>query len=156
MGKYDFDNELSLIKQEEAALNKKKRKILIKCAHQGEKSGKIKVEFIDNERGLVKCKRCGAEFSLKRIDERDLAVALRTINDAIQQIRCMADIDSDNNLIKTLGQIGYNVQEIKSLYYRVHDLYGNDNKKKKKKDRDYDSIGFFGNQSFLKSYKKNK
>ena len=113
------------------------------------------MDFIDPERGTVRCRKCGAVFNMNPISNEKLKDSITVVNDAIQQIRALADIEDDEGLIRTLGQIGFNVQEITSLYERIIDFYGKGKKKKNKhKQGGNEPIGFFGSKSFMGDMRK--
>jgi hypothetical protein len=87
------------------------------------------------------------------IEKSNLLNAVQVIHNAIQQIRALNEIDEDKKILKYLGEMDFNIQELSELYDRIVAVYG---KNKKKKRRDDDDIGSYGVGAleFIKSHKK--
>lgn len=148
----DFEEDLAAIREEKRKIEKKERKIMIRCSHQSRK-GKLKIEPID-EKGNYRCRKCGAVFNMNKISEGTLEDASNILVNALQQVRCFADVEDDYDLIKLLGDLIYNLKETNHLYRRMVDLYDKGNKKKHK--REYEDFGRYGTGalSFMSDKKK--
>lgn len=147
-----FRDKVNKIEQVRKELEKERKKIVVECAHQNEK-GKLKI-FPVNEHGEYECKYCKARFNMEPIKEGRLHESIKTVHDAIQQIRCYSDIDRDDKLIRVLGELDYNLQETEELYKRTTDHFGRGNGKNKNKNKDKnrgDDFGGYGsgNISFI-------
>lgn len=145
---------MSDILEEKKKLDKKLAKVAIPCSHTNDK-GKLKIEFLDN--GLARCKKCGSVFSFETISHDSLDKAVRTVHNAINQIKALTeDPDREQGVINSLGQLDYNLKETAELYKKTVSNYGKGGKKKNKKQ--YDSFGSYGAGSieFIGGKKKNK
>jgi type III secretion system FlhB-like substrate exporter len=139
-----FREKLNKIEQVRKEIEKEKKKIVVECAHQNEK-GKLKIHSV-NEHGEYECKYCKQRFNMDPIKEVKLTDAIKTVHDAIQQIRCYSNIEEDTKLIRLLGELDFNIQETQELYSRVVNVFGKGNGKKKdknNKNRD-DNYGSYG------------
>ena len=138
------------LQAEQARIQKKLKQIEIPCSHT-KSNGKLTVEFI-GKHDLCKCKRCGAKFSFATISSETLNDAIKTCYNAINQIKVFSnDPDEEARVIRSLGELSYNLKEIPELYDRVVGKDGKKDKKNKNKKRDdyganygYGSIGFIG------------
>lgn len=148
MSKKLLMQKMDKIKELEREVKKEKRKAIVECAHQNEK-GKLKIHPV-NEKGDYKCKFCEEEFNMNAISRAEIEDAVSTIHNAIQQIRCFSDPESDAKLIKLLGELDFNLQETGELYDRIVNALGKNkgNKKGGKRyDNDKDSFGSYGSGS---------
>ena len=139
-----FRDKLNQIEQASREMEKERKKIVVECAHQNEK-GKLKIYPI-GENGMYQCKYCKAKFNMMPIPTSTLGDALETVHNAIQQIRCLSDVNEDYKMIKLLGSLDFNLQETQELYTRIVSVYGNGhtkNKNKKNKNRE-DGFGGYG------------
>lgn len=132
---------MSDLMEEKKKLEKKLGKVMIPCSHTNS-NGKLKVDFLG--RDLCRCKKCGCEFSFEQIDNDELKSAIRTLHNAINQIKAMSDDpEKESSVIEQLGNLDYNLKEMKELYNKTI----NDNVrggKKKKKNRDNNAFGSYG------------
>lgn len=147
-----FETKKSLL-EEQKKLQKKIAKIRIPCSHTTAK-GKLKVDFING--AYCECKNCGTKFDFEQIELKDLEDAILTVHNAINQIKAFTNNpDDDRRIIITLGDLDYNLSEIKELYKRTTKEFGKGKKNKKSYD---DSFGSYGASSinFVGSGKKNK
>lgn len=147
-----FETKKSLL-EEQKKLQKKIAKIRIPCSHTSAK-GKLKVEFIKGT--LCECENCGTKFDFEQIDLKELEDAILVVHNAINQIKAFTnDPDNDRRIITTLGDLDYNLSEIKELYKRATKEFGKGKKKKKSHD---DAFGSYGASSinFVGSGKKGK
>lgn len=144
--------KLKKIEKVRREMEKERKKIVVECSHQNEK-GKLKIYPV-NEHGEYECKYCKTRFNMNPISSADLREAVKTLHDAIQQIRCYSDIDEDENLIIMLGELDYNLQETVELYDRTRALFGRGSgKKSRKEDDDFGAYGS-GALSFIGGKKK--
>jgi transposase-like protein len=143
-GKYtdDFEMELTKIRDRKKEIEREEKKAMVKCPHQSRK-GKIKIEPV-NDKGDYKCKKCGATFSMNEVSEQEICSAADTLHNAIQQIRCFADIERDHKLIKFLGELDFNLREINTLYTKIVDIFGDNKRKNKDKYKDKEEFGSYG------------
>ena len=155
MGKKDsnFESMRDLI-EEEKKIKRKKIKLQIPCSHTNDK-GKIKVEFISGT--VARCTKCGCTFDFNRINPNDLDDAVRTVHNAINQIKALSnDPEKEASLIRELGTIDFNLNEMCDLYKRTINEQGKGGKKKNKhKNNDY-SFGSYGanNINFIDGKRK--
>jgi len=156
-GKRKFVEKIARIKELQKEAEKERRKAIIECAHQNEK-GKLKIHPV-NEKGDYECKYCEEQFNMNSISRSNIEDAIETMHNAIQQIRCFSDPEDDAKLVRLLGELDFNMQEVGELYERIVNLYGK-NKKKNRGDKykDHDSFGSYGasSLSFIGGGKKNK
>ena len=138
--------------EEKKKLEKKMSQIRIPCSHT-KKSGKVTFDFIKGN--SVRCKTCGCVFDFTAIDSDELASAIKTVHDAINQVKAMSnDPSEEKKIIRRLGELDYNLNELASLYDITVNRYSKGGKKKKKKNED--SFGSFGanNLEFIGGGKK--
>jgi hypothetical protein len=83
---------------------------------------------------------------MNKLVDKEIDAAVKTLHDAIQQIRCYSDINQDDKLIRLLGELDFNLQETSELYDRVVNVYGREQGQKKKKNRE-DDFGTYGSQA---------
>lgn len=156
MSKKKVFNKIEELKKIQMEAQRELRKVAAECSHQKD-SGKLTLNAIDNK-GNYKCKVCGAKFSMDVVDIHELEVATSMINDAIQQIRCFSDPDTDSVVIKRLGEMAFNLTELSTLYERMVEanMRGNNKKKKNKnKSNNNDDWGSWGGSvSFIGQSKK--
>ena len=141
--------------EEEKKIKRKMAKLKIPCSHTNEK-GKIKVEFIKGT--LARCKKCDCVFDFERIEPDELDRAVETVHNAINQIKALSnDPEKEASLIRELGTIDFNLDEMKDLYKRTITKYGKGGNGKKNKHKDERSFGSYGaaNIQFFDG-KKNK
>lgn len=133
------------LSQKEKELKKKKRELASTCDHK-KKSGKLSVEPLDD--GTFRCKKCGQEFSLNKINRKEAIKSAEVLNDMIQQIKCFSNGDEqDDKIMKDLGYMSCSLETVLELYNKCLKSAG---KKDKKKDKEkYGNYGFQG-MSFLK------
>lgn len=146
---------MSDLAEEKKRIEKKMARISIPCSHTNSK-GKARFEFI-GKGNLVKCKDCGIVFDFGVIDLDDLNRAVKIVKNAINQTKVMSDNpEKEEKVIKTLGELGYNLTEMQELYKRsVHNYKkGGKKKKNKKNNNDFGNYGFNGID--LLGTKKNK
>lgn len=141
----EFENMRDLL-EERKKIDKRLHKAMIPCSHTKE-NGKLKVEFINGTR--CRCKRCGAEFDFTRISNEELRAAVRTIHNALNQIKALSsDPSKEYGVIKQLGTLDFNLKDIAELYQRTQNESGKGGKMKKKKNRGYgNDFGSFGADS---------
>ena len=126
--------------EEQRELEKKIAKMKIPCSHTSNK-GKVKVDFEAN--GLGKCKICGTKFRFDIIDLNDLDKAIMIVHNAINQVKVFSDDPNrERKVIIKLGELDYNLSELRELYKRASKDLGN-GKKKKNKSHD-DQFGSYG------------
>jgi hypothetical protein len=131
-----FRDKLDKMDQVRRELEKEHKKLIVECPHQNEK-GKLKISQV-NEHGEYECKFCKQRFNMDPLTQTDIKAAQKILHDAIQQIRCYSEPESDDKLIRLLGELDYNLSETSELYERVVSVYGrgNGNKKNKNKNKD--------------------
>ena len=146
-----FENKRSIL-EEQRILEKKLRKLKIPCSHTNNK-GKLKVDFINGT--LAECKKCGAKFDFGQIELKDLDKAIMVVHNAVNQIKAFSnDPESERGIIIQLGEIDYNLSELRELYKRAVNSYSkNNNKKKNKSDDGFGSYGI-SNIGFASSKKR--
>lgn len=141
-----FDQDLSKLERDLAALKKKKAKMRVLCSHCY-KNGKLAVSAVARERGLYQCEKCGEVFHLELIKVDELQAAYAIFHDALNQIKCLADTDETNTIdraiIQTVGELQYNLKESIELYDRLVLTTGS-KKKKKKRNREEEPSGSYG------------
>jgi transcription elongation factor Elf1 len=143
--------DLEKVDDELKSVQRRRKEILVRCNHQ---NANKKLKLIPlNDRGDFKCKICHQTFNMNLIEKSNLLNAVQVIHNAIQQIRALNEIDEDKKILKYLGEMDFNIQELSELYDRIVAVYG---KNKKKKRRDDDDIGSYGVGAleFIKSHKK--
>lgn len=159
MSKKKVFNKIEELKRIQMEAQRELRKVAAECSHQKD-SGKLTLVALDNK-GHYKCKVCGAKFSMDVVDVHELEAASTIINDAIQQIRCFSDPDTDSIVIKRLGEMAFNLTELSTLYERMveSNMRGsgsgsnkNKNKNKPNKSDDWGSWG--GSVSFIGNSRK--
>lgn len=124
-------------------LERQEKQLVVSCNHKNQK-GKLKIEHVYGTDGLFRCKKCGQEFSMDRIDIKKGLNAAEVLNDMIQQIRCLSgDSNKDRETNKQLGELAYNIGEVIDLYDKTIKAVGTKKKKKKEKDNN-DSYGSYG------------
>lgn len=124
-------------------LERQEKQLVITCNHKNGK-GKLKIEAVYGSDGLFRCKKCGQEFSMDRINTKDGLNAAEILNDMIQQIRCFSgDSNKDREINKQLGELAYNIGEVIELYDKTIKAVGSKKKKKKEKDNS-GSFGSYG------------
>jgi len=140
--KCDYDIlTLQDIRAEREKLERKWNEVKIPCSHTNS-NGKLKVDFISNNR--VRCKKCGEEFSFDVVSKKDYERAIETIGNMVNQIKAMSDNpEKEKSIMVQLGKLLYNLNEMPTLYERVVNKYGKNDKKKKKHNRN-DDFGSFG------------
>lgn len=137
--KSDIFTNITNLEKAQKELDKEKAKIAIPCSHTNDK-GKIKVEFLKGN--LARCKKCGAKFDFGIISEDELDRAVRTIHNAINQIKAMSDDpEREEKVIRSLGELDFNLKETKTLYLKTIAEFG---KGKKKKNKNNDQFGSYG------------
>lgn len=133
--------DVSSLYAEQKKIARKIEQAKIPCSHTNAK-GKLKVKFMDNN--LVKCQRCGTVFSFEPVSNKELKNAVQTVHNAINQCKALSnDPRGEASLIKTLGNMDFNLTELLQLYERISNNGDKKKKKKNKKDR-YDSFGESG------------
>lgn len=150
--KSDF-TPMSDLMEEKKKLEKKISRAAIPCSHTNDK-GKVKVEFL-GKGNLVRCKKCGAKFDFSSIQMDDLEEAARILHNAINQIKALSDDpEREQSVIRSLGEMDYNLKEMVDLYRKSVNNYGKGQKKNKNRDNDFGSYGM-GSISFIGG-KKNR
>ena len=140
MGKNTNFTSMNDLFEEKRKLEKKMAKISIPCSHTNSK-GKLKVDIIKGN--LVRCKNCGCKFEFDTIDSDELRDAITTIHNVINQTKALTDDpERDKTIIKTLGDIDYNLSQLEELYNRTSNKYSKSGKKNKNKNND--SFGRYG------------
>lgn len=125
--------DVSSLYAEQKKIQRKIEQAKIPCSHTNNK-GKLKVKFMDGN--LVKCSRCGTVFSFDPISMKELKGAVQTVHNAINQCKALSnDPQGEKDLIKTLGNIDFNLTELLSLYERISTNGDKKKKKNKKKDK---------------------
>lgn len=138
-----FKGTRNRIEELRKQLAREEKQVMVECSHKNSK-GKLKIEPIGGSNGTFRCKKCGQEFSMDRIDTKSLLGAAELLNDAIQQIRCYADdSETDLKLVKQLGELAYNLGEAVELYDKTVKAVGKKKNKKKEKRND-DNFGNYG------------
>lgn len=139
------DADLRQIEEAQRDLEKKKRQLAIKCNHRT-KHGEF--NFSPEGSTIVKCNSCKDEFDIARIKKDTLEESVQVIHSAIQQIRMLSNPEEDKHVIKSLGDLDYNLRSIPDIYRRVDEVHGKNkgkNKNKNKnKNRGGNSIGAYG------------
>lgn len=154
MGKKNDFNEMGNLLEEKKKLDRKIKRAAIACSHLG-KNGKVKFD-IDQSTGQCVCKRCGTKFNFAQYSAATANECIKGVHDIINQIKVFTDDpDEDAGLIRTLGEIDYNLQTVKELYNRL--ISDGKHNKKKKNSNDYGSFGNIGRDlSFVSGGKKKK
>ena len=155
MSKKRVFNKIEDLKRIQRDAQRELRMVAAQCSHQKD-SGKLTLVPLDNK-GNYKCKVCEARFSMNVVSTDELEIAVSLINDAIQQIRCYSDPDTDNIVISRLGEMAFNLTELSTLYERMVELNmrGHNKKKKKNKSNNNDEWGSWGGSvSFIGQSKK--
>lgn len=151
--KNDYFSAMRDLREEEKKIKKKLKQITIPCPHTNHK-GKLSGEFIKGD--LFQCKRCGQKFSFTQISSDTLSDAIRVCQNAINQIKAFSDNpQEEESLIRSLGELSYNLGEVGDLYNRV---CSGPKEKKKNKHRNNDDNGFggYGSIGFIGDKKKKK
>lgn len=133
---------MSDLMEEKKKLEKKMKKITIPCSHTNS-NGKVKIDFI-GKGNLVRCKKCGCKFDFSVIDSDNLRNAIRTVHNAINQVKAMTDDpEREETVIKNLGELDYNLDAMEELYSKTVYQYNKTGGKKKKKhnNNDYGNYG---------------
>lgn len=127
---------------------KQERLIKSLCAHQ-KKNGKLAVRPIGN-RGDYICEICDEEFNMNPVSSQDLQAAIQVVHNAIQQCRAWSDIESDEKIIRALGETDYNIGYVlPALYKKILTHYSKDGKKKNKNNNHReDEFGSYANGRF--------
>lgn len=136
-------------KEKMKELEKQLKQVPINCPHQYEdRKNKTALKVIPGT-AEVKCKRCQEEFSMKKVKTEELMAAVRTLHNAINQIKvcCDPSNEKDMALIEALGKQDFYNLDVVEVYERVTNDYGNKKKNKKKKNKG-SSIGYYGNVTF--------
>lgn len=150
--KSDF-TPMSDLMEEKKKIEKKISRAGIPCSHTNDK-GKVKVEFL-GKGNLVRCKKCGTKFDFTVIQMDDLEAAQRLIHNAINQIKALSDDpEREQSVIRSLGELDYNLKETVDLYRKSVDNFGKGKKNKKHHDSDFGSYGM-GSINFIGG-KKNR
>lgn len=133
-------------------LEKEIKRIAVPCSHLNKK-GELKVELSD---GVAKCKKCGLRFGLDQYSSDTVRESVRVVHDVLNQLKVFSDSpDDDNDLIRSLGELDFNLSSIEELYSRMLEEQGRG--KKKKKNNDYDAFGSIGRDvSFIGNPKGNR
>lgn len=154
MGKKNKDFgtlSVSDLKDQQRKLEKKIKQITIPCPHT-KSNGKLCGKFIKGD--LFKCDRCGEVFSFAQVSGQTLKDAVDTCTNVLNQIKAFSqDPKEDADLIKSLGEIAYNLGEVPELYSRTMNI---DRKKKKNRNEDDDDFGGYGTLTFIGNKKKKK
>lgn len=151
MGKNKHNNDehltdVSSLYAEQKKIARKIEQAKIPCSHTNAK-GKLKVKFQDNN--LVKCTRCGTVFSFEPVSMKELKQAVQTVHNVINQCKALSnDPQAEKDLIKTLGNMDFNLTELLSLYERIS-TNGDKKKKKDKKKNKGDHFGESGMNAIL-------
>ena len=136
MGKKYKNNDIDSLLEQKKVIEKKIRQRTIPCSHTG-KDGKIKGDVLPS--GQVKCKRCGETFSVRRIHKETLEDAVRIVTDVINQCKIFSENPrEEQEMVETLGRLGYSVSELPEMYRRTIIAHDNNGKKKNKKHNNYD------------------
>lgn len=155
MSKKRVFNKIEDLKRIQRDAQRELRRVAAECSHQKD-SGKLTLVPLDNK-GNYRCKVCEARFSMDVVPTDELETAATIINDAIQQIRCYSDPDTDNIVIKRLGEMAFNLTELSTLYERMVEvnMRGHNKKKKNKNKSNNDDWGSWGGSvSFIGQSKK--
>lgn len=113
-------------------IEKQVKKVAIECPHT--KNGHLKVEFLAQNSYDCRCKKCGLEFNMQKISAKELKHSIKILHDAINQIKASSgNPDQERRIIKTIGEIDYNLDEILKIYDSVTKPSKNKNKNKNKK-----------------------
>jgi hypothetical protein len=158
MGKKNHkSNDVASLLEQKKAIEKKIRQRTIPCSHTN-KEGKIKGEVIKGQ--IVRCTKCGEEFSLRRFDKETLSDAISIVTDAINQCKAFSENPKDEqDVIEKLGSLAYSVGELPELYRRT---LASADKHKKKKNHDRDNYSNnksgnrYGHDTLLDTGKKKK
>lgn len=135
--------EMRELQQEENRLHKRRRALMAACQHRDGKDFAIEYE----KKGQVRCRHCGARFSLTTQNLDEIRKSTHQLNSALQQVRILADSEDDAKLIADLGKLSADIIAINDIYKRHLDRYGkgnNNDKKKEKKRHDDDYGGYSG------------
>lgn len=152
-----FKEKINRIEQARKAMEKESKRLVVECSHQNE-NGKLKLYPV-SDHGDYECKYCHTRFNMNKINFNDLKSSIEVVHNAIQQIRCYSDSDSekDAQLIRVLGELDFNVHEVAELYDRIVRVYGKGNGKKKHHNRDSnDGFGGFGSAASISFIGGNK
>ena len=145
MGKKHYEQiSQKAIEAQRKELNRLEKKVKIPCPHTNSK-GKLRVNFLSDK--VVKCRICGAKFNIETIPMDTLDAAIRVVHDAINQTKSFSpDPKKEKDIITDLGEIDYNLGELRTLYENVTEQYGkgNRNKGKKKKHHNNNDFGAWG------------
>lgn len=135
-------SKLDEIEQLLRKAERERRKVAAECSHQSEK-GKLKLNALHN--GEFQCKLCKERFSMDIIDRTQIEKSVDILNNAIQQIRCFSDPTENEQVIRRLGEMAFNLKEVSSLYERIVESSTRGNKhKNKNKHKNEDDFGSWG------------
>lgn len=131
-----FIESLRGLEEKRKELEKQAAQLKASCRHRG-KSGKLKVNELKGSK--VVCDKCGEVFDIAVVDQKELEAAVETIHNAIQQVRCMArqDKQQDITLCQVYGDIDYNIKNLPMVYAKIISRMGNGKKKHKKENNEY-------------------
>lgn len=136
----EYNQELNAYSKEIKQLEKKMAVIRVQCSHQ-DKHGNLQVKSVGGD--MFKCRQCEETFKLNPVDTNQLKASYSILSDAINQIKVMADPKEDEVVIKTLGQLQFNIKEAITLYETT--MNQDKKKKKNKKKNKSDNYGNYGN-----------
>lgn len=154
--KNDIFTNISNLEKAQKELDKEKAKIAIPCSHTNDK-GKLKVEFLRGH--LARCKRCGAKFDFAVVSDDDLDKAFMVVHNVLNQIKALSDDPvGEEKLIKSLGELDFNLKETKKLYRKTIEAAAKNNGNKKKNKNKGDQFGSYGasNVEFIANGKRKK
>ena len=149
----NYSEQIKSLREERERIERELKAVSVKCSHTNSE-GKLTINFVDNEK--VRCKKCGCEFRFNTISTEKLDNAIDTLHDVINQIKSFSDDPvREKKVIKSLGDIDFNLDEIRELYCRTTKEFSKNGHKHKKKKKD-ESIGSYGMNSisFINGRKK--
>lgn len=116
-------------KEKKQSIYNEGRLLKLTCDHKVEDS--LAIEVMDNDKLSVKCKLCGARFSIKPMGENEVHDAAKLLTDALNCIKLKGEYGSNSSLpFETRKQIAVTLMFLDSLpefykEYYLDNLEGN-------------------------------
>ena len=145
MGKYSNGNsirkEMQEIETNKNRLNRAKLMRQCDCLHRFSGEGRVAITPVQGTEATFRCKICGKEFNISRVDPEALKSAFDRVDNEIDLIKMRTQNDKDSEVVQAFIQYQKDTVRARDRILRiVQESQNNQNRRDDRRDRDQGNV----------------